>query len=232
MEAQIKYETHIIYTDFHPWSYYNAIECKNSLDASWNAYIFPGCSPANLDYYEKKYNIQKIQPNRKKINNKKIQSKKCCFYSHYALWDWCITNDLDYIIILENDTESTASFPKEQIETFLANNKKIGVQLTTESMLKNLERYEIYYTKYLQVDRGIHEIFYFHAFGKRFFAGGTGYLLDNAACKYLVNKVKETGWYQNDIMFSIEEDFPLYFLKPSPVRYIPEKELKTSSYRT
>lgn len=228
----MKYATHIIYTDFHPQSYENALHCINSLDNTWNASLFSGCSPSNLDFYEDKYNITKIQKNKKKINYKKLQSKKCCFYSHFALWNLCLEKDLEYIIILENDTEANASFPRDKIEDFLQKNKKIGIQLTTESMLTYLRKYTKYESKFTELKKGINEIFYFHGFGKRFFAGATGYILDKEACRYLVNKVINQGWYQNDIMFSIEDDFPLYFIKPSPITYLPEKELKTSSFKT
>jgi GR25 family glycosyltransferase involved in LPS biosynthesis len=232
VEAQVKYETHVIYVDFFPKSHENALQCINSLDSTWNAFLFSGCSPENLDYYEEKYKISKIQKSRKKINYKKIQSKKCCFYSHYALWNLCIEKDLKYITVLENDTEENAIFPRDQIEGFLERNKKVGIQLTAESMLTHLPKYRKYKIKYEESNRGINEIFYFHGFGKRFFAGATGYILDQEACRYLIDKVNNKGWYQNDLMFSIEDDFPLYFIKPSPVKYLPEKELKTSSFKT
>lgn len=230
MEAQINYETHIIYTEFHKNSKKNALECLNSLDPTWNALLSSGCSPDTIQLYENRYNIKKIQ-NKKPINSTKVLSKKCCFYSHFAIWNHCVENNLEFIVVLEHDTESNIDFPLRKIKDFLAENACVGIQLTTESMLTHLKKYKKYKGHYNSLVDGIHEIFYVHAYGKRFFAGGTGYILDLDACKYLIKKVYEEGWYQNDVMFSIEDDFPLYFLKPSPVEYLPRKEINSSSFR-
>jgi len=225
----MKYKTFVIYTDFHNGSKQIANKCFKSLDTTWNAELFSGCSPYNLHTYEKLYGIKKMQEKYKKINENKIQSKKCCFYSHYHLWNICVQDNLDFIVVLEHDTESIASLPLKHIKKFLKNKKCIGIQITTESMLKNLSKYQKYIDDYNSYEKGIHEIFYVHAFGKKFFAGGTGYILDYEACRYLLAEVKNKGWYQNDIMFSTEEDFPLYFIKPDLCLYNPERELNTSS---
>jgi hypothetical protein len=60
------------------------------------------------------------------------------------------------------------------------------------------------------------------------FAGGTGYMLSAKACQWLVEDCRKNGWCQNDMLFT-DQDFPLYYVYPSPVEYIRSKELKSSS---
>lgn len=228
----MNYKAFVIYTEYHNGSKAIAENCLKSLDNTWNADLFSGCSPANLEVYENYYAIEKIQNKFKKINSNKIKSKKCCFYSHYHLWNICVSENLNFITVLEHDTESIRSFPTRQIKNFFNNNTLSGIQITTKSMLINLDNYAKYQDMYKFYSAGIHEIFYTHKFGKRFFAGGTGYILDYKACKYLINKVENEGWFQNDLMFSIEDDFPLYFIKPDLCKYNPDSELNTSSMRS
>jgi len=227
----MKYETHIIYTEFHQDSKLNAIQCFESMDSSWNAHMFPACSPQNLKSYEEHYNIKKIQQDKKSIHASKIASKKSCFYSHFHLWNLCIKKDLDFVVVLENDTVSDMPITLNKISNFLNKNQCVGIQLTTGSMLRNLKHYKKYTTEYESYLDGIHKIFYTHPFDKTFFAGATGYILDYKAAEYLIQKVMVHGWYQNDLMFSTEDDFPLYFITPDPIKYVPEMELNTSSYK-
>jgi len=200
------------------------------MDPSWNARMFSGCSPQNLESYEKHYQIKEIQQDKEPIKPRKLISKKSCFYSHFHLWNICIKNNLGFIVILENDTMSNMPIPLSKISNLLDTNQCVGVQLTAGSMLRNLSHYKKYISEYDKHLDGIHKIFYTHPFNKTFFAGATGYILDFKAAQYLVEKVSVQGWYQNDLMFSVEDDFPLYFITPDPIMYVPEMELNTSSY--
>lgn len=224
----MSYKTFMIYNEYYPSTKANMLDSISTYDKSWNAQPYDGCAPDRLEEFEKRYNLPTTDRYKKFVNNQKYISKKCCFYSHYSLWNYCAEN-LDYIVIVENDVEASSSFP-DNIKNFIKNqNDSVGMQITTESMTLFTKRNKKHHKKYTEYEDGIHPIYHKNSTGKRFLMGATGYILNNNACQYLINDCQTNGWTQNDLLFNADDDFDLYFIKPSVAKYNKEKEVHTSS---
>lgn len=192
----------------------------------WEPQLHDGCYPSILNDYDKKYNIKTGELTKKYSNQKLALTKKACFYSHYELWVKCIELN-EPIAIVEHDTVCCGDL---NIPNNFNMNIPLGIQLTTDSMLIALKHYNnLKNTMQLNINGdGLHKVFYVHPHGKKYFAGGTGYILTPEACKIIVDWCKTNGWTQNDLLFD-DELFSLYYIHPSPVKYIKEKELNSSS---
>jgi len=225
------FKTFMIYNEYYSESRKNMQHSIKSYDSTWQIQAYDGCAPNNLTDFEKKYPLPDTDRYKQHVSNKKYISKKCCFYSHFSLWDHCAKN-LEYIVIVENDVEAAQSFPVNLIGSFInSKNNSVGLQITTETSAmyrKNKKHIQDYYT----YTDGIHPIYHkVGKTGKKFFLGATGYVLNNSACRYLLNDCQINGWAQNDLLFNADDDFSLYFLKPSVARYIKDKENSTSSVK-
>lgn len=58
--------------------------------------FFDAINKTNIDEFQSKYNISFDEGNFS-------IGEKACFASHVVLWDYCISNNLEYIIIFEDD---------------------------------------------------------------------------------------------------------------------------------
>lgn len=224
----MNYKTFMIYNEYYPSTKTNMLDSIETYDESWKALSYDGCAPNNLEEFEKRYNLPNTNRYKKFVNERKHISKKCCFYSHYSLWNYCAEN-LDYIVIVENDVEAVSSFPVSISNFISAHKDSLGMQITTESMTlftKRNKKHHVNYTKYAP---GIHPIYHKNSTGKHYLMGATGYILNNQACKYLIKDCQIKGWTQNDLLFNADDDFDLYFIKPSIAYYNKEKENNTSS---
>jgi GR25 family glycosyltransferase involved in LPS biosynthesis len=194
----------------------------------WKPEIFDGCNPKNIGEYESKYDLKTTQRTKHKPGKASpdlITTKKSCFYSHYDLWNRCV--DLQQpIAIVEHDTECVLDYNLPDIDS----NTKMAIQLTTDSILFNWDYYKTEFNKekYKTNGSGMHRIFYVHAHGKKYMAGNTGYIITPSACKVLIEDCKENGWLQNDLLIH-DDVFPLYYINPSPIRYVKNRELRSSS---
>lgn len=218
----------MIYNEFYPESKINMIDSLATYDESWNIEPHDGCSPDNINVYESLYDIPNTGRYKKFVNESKYLSKKCCFYSHFSLWNYCADN-LEFIVIVENDVEAVHSFPLKEVSNFFKNKVSAGIQITTESMTAHTKRNKKHNKKYYEYLNGIHPIYFTNSTGKRYFMGATGYILNNSACRYLVKNCKLNGWAQNDLLFNADDDFDLFFIKPSIAEYKKHKENHTSS---
>jgi len=224
----MNYQTFMIYNEYYPNTKSNMLDSISTYNQSWNIQPYDGCSPDTLSEYEEKYNLPKTDRYKKFVNQQKYTSKKCCFYSHYSLWTHC-ADHLDYIVIVENDVEAVSSFPNS-ISDFIKNHKdSLGMQITTESMTLFTKRNKKHHAGYVDHEPGIHSIYHKNSTGKHYLMGATGYILNNKACKYLIKDCQLNGWAQNDLLFNADDDFNLYFIKPSIAYYNKEKENNTSS---
>jgi len=226
----MRFKTFMIYNEYYPKSKKNMMDSIQTYNSAWQIEAYNGCDPNSLAEFEKKYPLSDTNRHEQQVKNKKYISKKSCFYSHFSLWDFCAKN-LDYVVIVENDVEALIEFPLNFINKFArTKNDCFGIQLTTESACLNTKGNKKHYKKYTEYPNGIHEVYHkVNKTGKRYFIGATGYILNNQACKYLVENCKNYGWTQNDLLFNADDDFDLYFIKPSIARYASEKENKTSS---
>jgi len=219
----------MIYNEYFLDTKKNMLDSIRTFDLSWKIEAYNGCAPDTLDKFEKEYNLPQTDRYKKFVSEKKYISKKCCFYSHYSLWEYCAKN-LDYIVIVENDVESYQSFPINLINNFARKKtNSFGMQINTESMTLYTKRNKKYYKKFTEYIEGIHPIYHKNSTGKKFLMGATGYILNNKACNYLLQNCQQYGWTQNDLLFNADEDFDLYFIKPSIAKYVKEKENNTSS---
>lgn len=224
----MNYITFMIYNEYYPSTKTNMLDSIDTYDKSWKILPYNGCAPDTLKEFEKRYNLPNTNRYKEFVNEKKHISKKCCFYSHYSLWNYCAEN-LDYIIIVENDVEAVSLFPSS-IDNFIKSQKdSIGMQITTESMTLFTKRNKKHYKEYVEHVDGIHPIYHKNSTGKYYLMGATGYILNNSACRYLIDDCQKNGWAQNDLLFNADDDFDLYFIKPSIAKYIKEKENHTSS---
>jgi len=189
----------------------------------WDPVLWDGCTPHMLPWYRDKYEITAGNRTKKYANEKIRQNKESCFFSHYSVWELCANNN-ETAIIVEHDTICNQDFILPDLDWDTA----LGVQLTTQSMLQHLHHYNKYQKQLNSKGDGIHQVFYTHTYGMTTFAGGTGYMLSAKACQWLVEDCRKNGWCQNDMLFT-DQDFPLYYVYPSPVEYIRSKELKSSS---
>jgi len=226
----MRFKTFMIYNEYYPKSKKNMMDSIQTYNSAWQIEGYDGCAPNNLKDFEKEYPLPNTDRHKRYVNNKKNISKKCCFYSHFSLWNYCAKN-LDYIVIVENDVEAELEYPLNLINEFAnLKNDCFGIQLTTESACLNTKGNKKHHTKYTEYDSGIHEVYHkVNKTGKRYFIGATGYILNNQACGYLIKNCEKYGWTQNDLLFNADDDFDLYFIKPSIARYNKEKENKTSS---
>lgn len=228
----MNYKTFMIYNECYPQLKANMLDSIKTYNANWNIEPYNGCAPINLAEFEEKYNLPKTERYKESVNKKKYTSKKCCFYSHYSLWDYCADN-LDYIVIVENDVEAAQNFPVDEINNFIEiKNEPIGIQITTQTAALYTKGNKKHLDGYNKHVNGIHSVYHkINKTGKRFFIGATGYILNNLACKYLVKNCQTYGWTQNDLLFNADDDFDLFFIKPSIAKYVREKEQQTSSLR-
>jgi len=225
----MNFKTFMIYNEYYLLSKKNMQDSIRSYDSTWQIEAYNGCAPDTLDKFEKEYPLPQTDRYKKFVSEKKYISKKCCFYSHYSLWEYCAKN-LDFIVIVENDVESGQPFPANLINNFARKNTdSFGIQITTESMTLYTKRNKKHYKEYTNHLDGIHPIYHKNSTGKKFLIGATGYILNNSACKYLLQNCQQHGWSQNDLLFNADEDFDLYFIKPSIANYIKGKENNTSS---
>ena len=223
-------KTFIIYNSVYEKSKRIAKECLKSFEgfSSWEPELHDGCTPSTLKEYDEKYNVTTGPRTKKYSTDKLSMSKTCCFYSHYEVWLKCI--DLDEpIAVVEHDTECIGEL---NIPDNFDMNRALGIQLTTDSMLSLLPHYrknkmvnEINLTKN---GKGIHDVFYVHPHGKKYFAGGTGYVLTPEACKIIVDWCEKNGWTQNDLLFD-DQLIDLQYVHPSPIEYVRSKELNSSA---
>jgi len=140
--------------------------------------------------------------------------------------------NLDYIVIVENDVEASQPFPLEIIDNFLKSKREpAGIQITTESAaLYTRGKNKKHIHGYNMHSEGIHPIYHtMNETGKKYFIGATGYILNKQACIYLIKNCETYGWTQNDLLFSSDDDFDLFFIKPSIAKYVKAKENRTSS---
>jgi GR25 family glycosyltransferase involved in LPS biosynthesis len=220
----------MIYNEFYTESKKNMLDSIATYDESWKIEPYDGCSPNNLLDFENKFVLPDTHRYKETVNKKKYISKKCCFYSHYSLWDYCAEN-LDYIVIVENDVEAAQKFPIKFFNSFIGNRKdSVGIQITTETAALLTKGNKKHLDEYYKHNNGIHPIYHkVNKTGKRYFIGATGYILNNKACNYLITNCKTSGWTQNDLLFNADDDFDLFFIKPSIAKYVKQKENRTSS---
>ncbi len=223
-------KTFIIYNSIYPESVKNSKKCLQSFSgkAGWDPQLFDGCNPRNISEFETKYGIKTSDRTKHKPGTAKedlILSKKSCFYSHYDLWNKCVEIETP-VAIVEHDTECISDYNLPTIDP----NSKMAVQITTDSTLFNWQYYKTPYNYRIfeKNGEGMHRIFYVHAHGKKYMAGNTGYIITPAACQFLIEDCKANGWLQNDLLIH-DEVFPLYYIRPSPIRYLKKRELRSSS---
>ena len=221
-------KTYIIHNSIIPESKRIANQAYQTFKAykGWEPELYDGCYPSVLEKYDNKYGVKDGIKTKKYSTEKLTTSKKSCFYSHYTLWLKCIELN-EPIAIVEHDVECIDDLNIPLAEM----NGAFGIQLTTDSMLEHLKHYNNLKNKTeLSINgKGIHKVFYTHPHGKKYFAGGTGYILSPEACKMIVEWCNENGWTQNDLLFDSDDFFMLYYIHPSPVKYFKSKELGTSS---
>ena len=222
-------KTFIIYNSVYGKSKKIAQECLKSFEgfSSWEPELHDGCTPSTLEEYDIKYNIVNGRITKGYSSEQLMLSKKSCFYSHYELWLRCIELD-EPIVIVEHDTECVGEL---KIPDNFDMNRALGIQLTTDSMLSLSSHYRKYKGKSSKNGEGIHDIFYVHPKGKKYFAGATGYMLTPQACKVIVDYVSDNGWTQNDLLFD-DQLIDLQYIHPSPIEYIKSKELNSSARLT
>ncbi len=218
-------KTLIIYNSLYDRSNKIANEAYDTFKShkGWDPVLWDGCTPNDLSWYEDKYKVTEGKRTKPYGEKKLWESKKSCFYSHYSAWYFCANSDQPFAFV-EHDTECISPL----IEINLDWNKPVGVQLTTQSMIRHLPHYRKHQLKLDMTGPGLHKVWYDHPHGMTTFAGGTGYILSPSACRWLVEDCLKNGWTQNDLLFN-DRDFELYYLYPSLVEYIPAKELKSSS---
>jgi len=220
-------KTFIIYNSISKKSTENANACANSFHKfnGWDLEVYDGCNPLNLHKYEKKYPLLTTARTLHK-GKIKFKSKKCCFYSHYELWNRCADLN-ENVVIVEHDTECILDNNIPEIDKSL----KSAAQLSTDSILWNWPWYntDSVKSKYIKNGHGLHEIFYCQPSGLKCMSGNTAYIITPAACKHLIKDCQDNGWTQNDLLINTDQ-FPLYYLTPSPIAYIKSRELGSSSW--
>lgn len=221
-------KTNIIYNSISEKSSENALLCRQSFNnfKGWDVEIFDGCNPLNLHKYHNKYNLKTtertLHQDRPSV---KIHSKKCCFYSHYELWNRCAKSGKNMVIV-EHDTECVLDNNIPEFDP----KEKLAVQLSTDTILWNWPWYNTKKNKekYKKNGNGVHEIFYAQPNGVKCMSGNTAYLITPAACEHLIEDCIKNGWTQNDLLINTNQ-FPLYYYTPSPIAYIKSRELRSSS---
>jgi len=223
-------KTYIIYNEELPYSKKIAQECLNSFSSyeGWEPELYRGCSPLTLKIFNTKYKMKTNRKNKIRHDSNKFKSKKACFYSHYTLWLKCIELD-EPISILEHDTECVLSVNNinfKDIEGVL--------QLTTESVLESNTWQGQNFPQDLKLLRekgpGIFPTHSSHKLeGYRCVAGNTGYCISPKAAATIVAECKKFGWHQNDLIMTTKL-FPIYYIVPSPIKYLEHKERRTSTF--
>ena len=222
-------KTYIIYNEQNQRSKYNANDCLNSFHSykGWEPELYNGCWKNFIRQFQNKYGVYAGDRTKHTEDTELTKRKYATFYSHYSLWHLCLTMN-EPIAIVENDTRCTGDLTTD------VPSESAMIQLTTESMLNPSKGVvphntpENYY-KYKNIGTGLHRVFFVHPHGHKYLAGNTGYIITPLAAKYLVQDCIENGWTQNDVLISDSDNVRLYYTNPSPIEYLREKELKSSS---
>lgn len=221
-------KTYIIYNKEITYSEKIANECLDSFDnyIGWDPELYQGCSPITLALYEKRYNIKDNNPlNNITKRNWKYETKKSCFYSHYSLWKKSADTN-ESITILEHDTECVGSRNFDNVDGIL--------ELTKESVLKSNTYQGRTFPQDLNLLKekgdGIFPSHSSHTInGYKCISGNTGYYISSEAAKILVKECEKWGWLQNDLIMTTKL-FPIYYIVPSPIKYIENKEIRSSTF--
>lgn len=219
----------IIFTDPLKQSVANAKQCFESFRRfkGWDVELFNGCNPLNLAMYETRFGLSNDRSHIT-IDKPYFITKKSCFYSHFELWIKVIEIG-EPVTIVEHDTECVGSW-KDHFSI-----EHGAMQLTAESILSSKlthqgRTFPQDYEKIIETGEGIHQIEFTQKNhrGHTCMAGGVGYTITPSAAELIVADCFNSGWYQNDLLISTEY-FPLYYIHPVLIKYLPNKELKSSS---
>lgn len=216
-------KTFILYNKSNNQSVINANLCLDSFNnyIAWNAELFDGCTPNDLEYLERKYNLKDDRA-RYQPSSKLYKSKKACFFSHFILWNKCIEINQP-IAIVEHDTYCIGNLP----ESFTFNSI---VQFSTESMFNHFSYYKESQKIYKTLAEGLYPITKFPPLKNWGYciAGNTGYGITPTSAKILVDDCFKNGWQQNDLLMS-ESLCKIEVLVPSLIVYDSSRELHSSS---
>lgn len=196
----------------------------------WEVELFDGCSPATFTEVDKHYNFSNDR-GRYKPDNVRFITKKSCFYSHVMMWEKCIEENTP-ITIVEHDVVCVRDYPEIAIP------KRSVIQITTASIFKEfygkLTNYDKSHKIFSSLPKGLHTVRKFHKHSTKnndwgyTIAGNTGYIITPSAAEKLISDCEVNGWQQNDLLMN-DDLVKIFHLKPSLCRYLPEKELRSSS---
>jgi GR25 family glycosyltransferase involved in LPS biosynthesis len=219
-------KTYIIYNKQNIKSEENANLCLSSFKnfPSWSPELFDGCTPKDLEYLDKKYNLKNDRA-RYKPEDLLYKSKKSCFYSHFQLWLNCIEMNTP-IAIVEHDTYCSGDLPANFHFDSI-------VQFSAESIFNAFDRYIEAVQIYKQLSPGLHSMTIIPPLRTKkkwghCIAGNTAYGITPAAARILVEDCFTHGWEQNDLLMNVKL-CKIEMLVPSIIVYDCSRELQSSS---
>lgn len=219
----------IIYNSANPRSVDNANNCLNSFVPfkSWDVELFDGYTPNNLPTLNERYQLKDTRA-RYKPTHEYFENKKACFFSHFHLWNMCV--EMNRIIaVVEHDAVCVGEIKHELPDVGV-------VQLTSETVFKAFGRYVADRQTFELLPNGIHSVRNFSPHKESSptsnwgytIAGNVGYTITPSAAKILIADCVVNGWQQNDLLMN-DNLIPVFHLKPSPLAYVRQRELQSSS---